>query len=153
MRLLNIRIFVVEEFYDPPKYAILSHTWDRELTLQEWQSSSEQQRKAYRKAACAAEQSVRDGLDYIWIDRLHRQDRQCRAIRSHQFSWYEGAEVCYTYLFDVGFQDLAAIREAPFRKSRWFTRSWTLQELVAPSDLIFYSCEWIKIGTRDQLGV
>ncbi|KAI1274341.1 hypothetical protein F5Y07DRAFT_401423 [Xylaria sp. FL0933] len=139
MRLLNIRTFVVEEFYDPPKYAILSHTWDRELTLQEWQSSSEQQ----------------DGLDYIWIDTIcidKTSSAELSEAINSMFSWYEGAEVCYAYLSDVGFQDLAGIRESPLRKSRWLTRGWTLQELIAPSELIFYSCEWIKIGTRDQLG-
>lgn len=32
--------------------------------------------------------------------------------------------------------------------SRWFTRGWTLQELIAPSDLIFYSGDWAEPGTE-----
>jgi hypothetical protein len=38
-----------------------------------------------------------------------------------------------------------------FRKSRWFTRGWTLQELIAPSSVTFFSKEWIKVGSRRSL--
>lgn len=156
MRLLNTQTFRVEEFYNSPKYAILSHTWDREMTLQEWQSSSKQDREAYRKATCAAEQAIKDGLDYIWIDTIcidKTSSAELSEAINSMFSWYEGAEVCYAYLSDVLFEDLAGIKESPLRRSRWFTRGWTLQELIAPSELIFYSSEWTKIGTRDQLGI
>jgi hypothetical protein len=60
------------------------------------------------------------------------------------FRWYQEAEVCYAILEDV--QDLEG-----FSGARWFTRGWTLQELIAPKHLIFYNSKWQDIGTRDKL--
>lgn len=66
------------------------------------------------------------------------------------FTWYRGSVVCYAYLEDL---DGAAVRDDPslLRKSRWFTRGWTLQELIAPSILVFYGVGWHEIGSRDDL--
>ncbi|KAJ2897679.1 hypothetical protein MKZ38_004504 [Zalerion maritima] len=36
------------------------------------------------------------------------------------------------------------------RRSRWFTRGWTLQELVAPRSLQFHDCKWRFLGERDN---
>jgi hypothetical protein len=67
------------------------------------------------------------------------------AINS-MYSWYERAEVCYAYFADVPKDgDLAAPKSA-FRNSRWFTRGWTLQELIAPTRLDCYSKGWTYIG-------
>ncbi|CAH0050261.1 unnamed protein product [Clonostachys solani] len=41
--------------------------------------------------------------------------------------------------------------EFEFRNSRWFTRGWTLQELVAPRKLFFYSRDWKRLGSKDSL--
>ena len=38
-----------------------------------------------------------------------------------------------------------------FGKSRWFTRGWTLQELIAPSVVEFFTVEWTEIGTKASL--
>lgn len=35
--------------------------------------------------------------------------------------------------------------------SRWFTRGWTLQELIAPNFIIFLNRMWQAIGTRESL--
>jgi hypothetical protein len=56
------------------------------------------------------------------------------------YKWYWNAELCYAYLSDVP--------EELFRKSKWFTRGWTLQELLAPSVVEFYRAEWTLIGTK-----
>ena len=55
------------------------------------------------------------------------------------FRWYRNAAKCYVYLADVSTtgQDLTA----QLRKSRWFTRGWTLQELIAPLSVEFFSVE------------
>jgi hypothetical protein len=66
------------------------------------------------------------------------------AINS-MYSWYARAHVCFAYLSDVQtFMD-------PIRWSRWFTRGWTLQELIAPKHLIFFSRDWMPLGTRQNL--
>jgi hypothetical protein len=70
------------------------------------------------------------------------------------FKWYRDAAVCYAYLTDVHNRDGAPpVDPVPpaFRESRWFTRGWTLQELIAPSIVVFFSLDWVEIGTREQL--
>ncbi|MBE3049656.1 hypothetical protein IMZ48_45605 [Candidatus Bathyarchaeota archaeon] len=66
------------------------------------------------------------------------------------FTWYRQSVVCYAYLEDL---DAAAVRNKPsfLGKSRWFTRGWTLQELIAPSVLVFYGDGWDEIRGRDRL--
>jgi hypothetical protein len=36
-------------------------------------------------------------------------------------------------------------------KSRWFTRGWYLQELIAPSNMHFFDCEWCYLGSKYSL--
>jgi hypothetical protein len=44
-----------------------------------------------------------------------------------------------------------ATAEGGFSKSRWFTRGWTLQELIAPQNFQFLSKAWEPIGGRAEL--
>lgn len=69
------------------------------------------------------------------------------------FRWYSQAQVCYAYLSDVPYKPRdGAPFEYNFRKSRRFTRGWTLQELLAPSSLVFLNSQWVDIGTKSTLG-
>jgi hypothetical protein len=65
------------------------------------------------------------------------------AINS-MFRWYREARVCYAYLTDV--QEATQLAD-----SRWFTRGWTLQELVAPSTVWFYTRNWQYLGSKVEL--
>ena len=70
------------------------------------------------------------------------------------FRWYRESTSCYVYLSDVlrtavNSDDLAW--ESAFRNSKWFTRGWTLQELVAPTSVEFYSKEWKLLGNKSTL--
>jgi hypothetical protein len=67
------------------------------------------------------------------------------------FRWYQKADVCYAYLSDLPGDIVLPQECSEFAKSRWFTRGWTLQELIAPSNVGFYSKDWHSIGTKDQL--
>jgi len=60
------------------------------------------------------------------------------------YRWYQDADVCYAYLADVP-------SKVNFSGSRWFTRGWTLQELIAPSKVIFFDEEWKELGTKASL--
>jgi len=72
------------------------------------------------------------------------------AINS-MFRWYQKASVCYAYLADV-LKDTDPDKDPEeFSRSRWFTRGWTLQELVAPKNVVFYSRSWKNIGTKERL--
>lgn len=66
------------------------------------------------------------------------------------FRWYANAHICYSYLLDVTFEANDQW-ERDFIASSWFTRSWTLQELLAPKSMKFYDCRWNKIGLRSAL--
>ncbi|KAI4212845.1 MAG: hypothetical protein LQ351_004548 [Letrouitia transgressa] len=61
------------------------------------------------------------------------------------------AEVCYAYLEDVSLRYAATREASTFQESRWFTRGWTLQELLAPRLVIFYDRDWIQIGSKSSL--
>ncbi|KAF5519300.1 Vegetative incompatibility protein HET-E-1 [Colletotrichum aenigma] len=66
------------------------------------------------------------------------------------FSWYQTAGRCYANLADVP-DTSASTFDNGFRRSRWHTRGWTLQELLAPQDLVFYSQSWTKLGEEASM--
>jgi tetratricopeptide (TPR) repeat protein len=144
-----------------PPYAILSHRWSDSETLIEDISSGnyKEKQEGYRKLRFCAEQAVKDGLQYFWIDTccIDRWDNKERskAINS-MFQWYRDAARCYVFLSDVSLSavtETAACSdwEASFRKSEWFTRGWTLQELIAPVSVEFFSHEGQRIGDKASL--
>lgn len=67
------------------------------------------------------------------------------------FRWYKEAAVCYAFLSDVIQDTDFSTAEERFRCSRWFTRGWTLQELLAPSNLVFYGSGWQFLGSKMQM--
>jgi len=73
------------------------------------------------------------------------------------FRWYQNAERCYVYLTDVskgvqGEGDRSKAEwEVAFRGSRWFTRGWTLQELIAPLRVEFFAKERLYLGDKKTL--
>jgi hypothetical protein len=157
MRLINTDTRAFEEFYgsNVPRYAILSHTWGQEeVTFQDWTDpTSVVQKSGFTKIVEACEQAKNDDYSYIWIDTncidKSSSAELTEAINS-MFAWYSKADVCYAYLSDVPtFKPLSYSKE--FRQSRWFKRGWTLQELLAPSCVVFYAADWSRIGTRSTL--
>lgn len=89
-------------------------------------------------------------MDTCCIDKTSSSELT-EAINS-MFAWYSQCVICYALLKDL---DSAATHKDPalLGRSRWFTRGWTLQELIAPQFLVFYGADWEKIGTRDALVV
>ncbi|KAK0751385.1 heterokaryon incompatibility protein-domain-containing protein, partial [Schizothecium vesticola] len=174
MRLINVRTRRTEEFYGKaiPKYAILSHTWGlRETTLQTMQTFGASYKRWPLKLSGLCMQAADDGIDYVWVDTccINKMDlvELSEAINS-MFTWYQKADVCYAYLADVELQseELEPDKLEPdklepeehatrnwkaFCRSRWFTRGWTLQELLAPDQVKFYDSKWVFIGTKCTL--
>jgi hypothetical protein len=66
------------------------------------------------------------------------------------FQWYHKAKICYAYLSDVDL--LADTNDVPeaFDRSAWWGRSWTLQELIAPPEVVFYGKDWQRLGTKTR---
>ncbi|KAI1462845.1 heterokaryon incompatibility protein-domain-containing protein [Annulohypoxylon moriforme] len=165
MRLLNVHDMVINEYQqDIPPYAILSHTWsDEEVSYVDFVEGKEKSYpKAYEKIVGCCKQAIYDGLEYVWIDTCCIDKRSSvelsEAINS-MFNWYQDATVCYAYLEDISSKGMKKYRDAStghyypsnFQHARWLTRGWTLQELIAPSVLIFFTSDWVNIGSRDEL--
>ncbi|KAI0602063.1 heterokaryon incompatibility protein-domain-containing protein [Biscogniauxia sp. FL1348] len=158
MRLINARTHKLEEFVGGhiPEYAILSHTWveGEEVTFHEIQKLEARKKPGYTKIKQASSLALADGFQYIWVDTCcidkTSSSELSEAINS-MMSWYRQSEVCYAYLSDVKPGLGAKEQKRAFKNSRWFTRGWTLQELLAPWNLVFYSSDWSVIATRDDL--
>jgi hypothetical protein len=137
-----------------PPYAILSHTWEadnQEVTFQDLVNGVGQSKTGYRKIRFCGVQAQRDGLQYFWVDSCcidkSSSAELTEAINS-MFRWYRNAVKCYVYLSDISTtdRDLQA-----FRHSRWFTRGWTLQELLAPREVEFFTQDGQKLGDKQSL--
>ncbi|KAH8745728.1 heterokaryon incompatibility protein-domain-containing protein [Hyaloscypha finlandica] len=146
----------LEKFLDNnlPPYAILSHTWkdDEELTLRDIEEGrTDKPGIGSIKLQRCCKRAEKDCLGYIWIDTycIDKTDsiELSEAINS-MFRWYKKSNICYTYLLDVPSDDNPRDLTSEFRKSRWFKRGWTLQELLAPQRLQFYSSDWRCLGTK-----
>jgi len=146
-----------------PPYAILSHTWreSEEVTFKDLMDGTGTSKPGYDKIRFCGEQARRDGLQYFWVDTCcidkSNSTELSEAINS-MFRWYRNAAKCYVYLSDVSRPAFEANDkfsqlpwESTFRKSRWFTRGWTLQELIAPASVEFFSKDGEQLGNKKSL--
>ncbi|KAK5990695.1 Vegetative incompatibility protein HET-E-1 [Cladobotryum mycophilum] len=144
-------------------YAILSHRWGRpedEVTFQDLmlQSKNAKQKKGYRKVEECCRKALEHKLSYAWIDTCcidkSSSAELSEAINS-MYAWYAAASVCFAYLEDVpaAESEMGGFRKTDVRTSNWFTRGWTLQELIAPKEVIFFNGNWDPrpIGTKSSL--
>ncbi|KAH7016474.1 uncharacterized protein B0I36DRAFT_298830 [Microdochium trichocladiopsis] len=153
---------------DTPPYAILSHTWGTdEVIYNDVKTSSNdwQQKAGYDKIKFCADQARRHGLQHFWVDTccIDKSDAiELQTAINSMFRWYRGAKGCYVFLPDVSYPSMygpstssrqpgVAPWETAFRGSRWFTRGWTLQELIAPQTVEFYSKEGVFLGDKRSL--
>jgi hypothetical protein len=145
-----------------PKYAILSHTWGAdEVTFEDLVNGTGENKEGYKKIQFCGEQAARDGLQYFWVDTCcidkSNSTELSKAINS-MFRWYRNAPRCYVYLSDVPEPVLDASDQtiqqswvSSFQKSRWFRRGWTLQELIAPALVEFFSKDGKNLGSKKSL--
>ncbi|KAF1817413.1 HET-domain-containing protein [Eremomyces bilateralis CBS 781.70] len=158
MRLLNTETRELKGFVSGiPRYAILSHTWgEEEVTLQRLNSATyaDWSRPQFSKIAMSCDLARGDGHQWIWIDTC-RIDKTSSAELSEainsMFLRYHGSRICYVYLVDVPDGDDPHQESSAFSRSRWFTRGWTLQELIAPESVEFYTIDWQYVGSREDL--
>ena len=158
MRLLNTKSFEFEEFFDSqiPKYAILSHRWgSEEVSFQEFRKGKKKDSQGYNKIRRCCAVADRRGLDWVWIDTCcidKKSSAELSEAINSMYRWYKLAVECYAYLSDVKweYEDCEASKVA-FRQSVWFTRGWTLQELLAPANVVFFDRDWKTFGTKEDL--
>ncbi|KAF5319849.1 hypothetical protein D9758_018800 [Tetrapyrgos nigripes] len=134
-----------------PRYAILSHTWEKEeVTFQDIQNLQTARLKAgYVKVWNACARARNYDFEWIWIDSccINKESSAelSEAINS-MYQYYEDAAVCYVYLCDVSAEYHPRNPKSTFKDSRWFKRGWTLQELLAPWNVVFLDKDWVRIG-------
>jgi hypothetical protein len=99
-------------------------------------------------------------MDTCCIDKTSTGDTQ-EAINA-MFRWYKEADICYAYLRDFSHPanrdadetfELDNSQYDSFVSAHWFTRSWTLQEFLAPERLSFVDQDWREFGTKDDSGL
>lgn len=138
---------------------ILSHTWQngQEISLQELEAdqSKSKSKTGWNKIRRLCELARRKRYLWAWINTCCINKTSSvelsEAINS-MYQWYQNASLCYAYLADVnedwrisGFLKISS--EKPF----WFTRGWTLQELIAPRNVVFLAVDWTILGTKASL--
>ncbi|KAL9116239.1 MAG: hypothetical protein Q9227_000610 [Pyrenula ochraceoflavens] len=151
MRLLNTATKRLEQYFDPnvPPYAILSHRWQgREITIEDMNAAYTCQDIRFAKINAFCNEAAALGVRWAWVDTccIDRSNSSAlsEAINS-MFAWYSNAVLCLAFLSDVE-SDTASLR-----KSEWFERGWTLQELIASRRIAFYNSQWKHIGTKESL--
>ena len=145
---------------DTPLYAILSHTWltnnRKEITFNDCKNGLHEglsSKGGFSKVLNCCVQARHDSLSHCWIDTCcinkDSSAELSEAINS-MYHRYQNAAICYAFLADV--QQPSSDDWASFKVAQWFRRGWTLQDLLAPSDLIFFDMHWTRICSKaDQV--
>jgi hypothetical protein len=156
---------------DIPQYAILSHTWgleEDEVSFQDIYGPTVSLKPGYRKIEFCRHQAAKDNLTHFWVDTCcikKTDNREYEEAINSMFRWYQNASRCYVYL--QGFLhsrepsqsglipsssgQLPSQWESEFRNHRWFKRGWTLQELVAPEHVDFFTDHGYRLGDKRSL--
>ncbi|KAJ5708403.1 heterokaryon incompatibility protein-domain-containing protein [Penicillium malachiteum] len=169
MWLINTRTIKLKYFVTPqhaPSYAILSHTWgyyEDEISFQEMResdlrSSKHSKRPGWQKIKQACAKAFEDyNYRYIWIDTCcidKTSSTELQEAINSMFSYYAESAICFAYLSDVEVSRFSLALDKKFelfQRARWFTRGWTLQELLAPKKLEFFNKSWHSVGSRREL--
>ncbi|KAI4703720.1 hypothetical protein J4E89_009943 [Alternaria sp. Ai002NY15] len=173
MRLIDTTTLELRSFMDEyliPPYAILSHRWgEDEVTLQQFTDQSLRNdatlksSRGYWKILKTCQQALSSGLSLVWVDTCcidKTSSAELSEAINSMFRWYQQAAGCYAYLEDINVDSeiwadgpISDEVEQQLVRSRWFTRGWTLQELLAPKNVWFYGNEWRYIGKKSSLCV
>jgi hypothetical protein len=147
-----------------PPYAILSHTWgadEEEVHFKDVIEGTGERKRGYEKIRFCEKQTANDLIQYFWVDTCCI-DRSSSAELSEainsMFRWYHDAAKCYVYLSDLSANSTAGglvsseqLLKQEFRSCKWLTRGWTLQELLAPAHVEFFSAEGDRLGDKLSL--
>ncbi|OQV05548.1 NACHT domain-containing protein [Cladophialophora immunda] len=163
-RKINGEISLTEDFLEEkvPRYAILSHTWGtEEVSFKAMMDGTAKNKLGYDKIRFCRDQAWRDGLHFFWVDTCcidKSNNTEVQEAINSMFRWYRNSIKCYVYLADISTHPFDATDkssqpswESAFRKSRWFTRGWTLQELIAPASVEFFSKGGVRLGSKSSL--
>lgn len=166
---VSLHYNVLEELDDTgTEYAILSHRWGKEVnysemveltTMPKEKRNEVRRREGYQKILKSCEQAVKDALEWLWVDTCcidKRSSSELSEAVNSMFRWYQNSKKCYVYLHDLTEPTLPkkADRKTYGNSNgwpEWFSRGWTLQELIAPEDVQFFNKGWARLGTKRSL--
>jgi Heterokaryon incompatibility protein (HET) len=166
MRLLNIRTEPPTFKFPPlhnniPPYLILSHTWssnkDDEVSFSDIKNGHFQKPAWHTKVRGFCNIARQKGYNYVWIDTCcidKSSSAELAMSINSMYRWYQQADACFVYLSDVKKSKHMGWFQNPQKdcaKPKWFTRCWTLQELIAPRRLALYDKNWERLGSRAEL--
>ena len=169
MRLLNTDDLMFRDFLGEhtEPYAILSHCWsctpgqDEPTYQQVIANTVDHDSCGWKKVEKCCAIARERGLQWAWIDTVcidKTSSAELSEAINSMYAWYQGSVECYVLLDDIdgspSLQARTAARqqfEQTFQRSRWFTRGWTLQELLAPSSVLFYDKDGYLVGSRIEL--
>ncbi|PIA99385.1 Vegetative incompatibility protein HET-E-1 [Cercospora beticola] len=156
MRLLNVHTLEFSVYHStPPPYAIASHRWHlgHEASYKDILKKRNTTSTGYKKVLEFADFVRKNvgNVEWLWIDTcciLQQSSEEVSEAVNSMFKWYRNAVVCIAWLDDFG-----GVREGGgdlgmLGRSRWFTRGWTLQELVAPKTVVFVTRGWEVLGYK-----
>ena len=155
------------------RYAILSHRWierdgeDQEVSYEdmanlpkaeEEERDEIRQRPGHQKIIDSCEQAKKDGYEWLWIDTCcidKRSSAELSEAINSMYRWYANSKVCYAHLHDV-FEPSFPTERNDDKYSvngwpEWFSRGWTLQELIAPRVVQFFNKDWLCLGDKKSL--
>lgn len=155
MRLINTETLELQEFFESqaPPYAILSHTWEKdEVSFQDMLSKSPStlEKAGYKKIQDTCKMAQTRGQQWVWVDTCCIDKSSSADLTesiNSMYRWYQKAAECYAYLVDF---NPGSLLEEELEKCRWFTRGWTLQELIAPRTVLFYDRDWNLLGRKSD---
>ncbi|PVH80147.1 HET-domain-containing protein [Cadophora sp. DSE1049] len=171
MRLLHRKDdgnFGLTEFFGNkvPPYAILSHTWGpdgEEVIFKDIENGQASHKSGWKKIEFCEKEAAHHDLEYFWVDTCcidKSSSAELTEAINTMFRWYQEATKCYVYLTDVSTAICDAEKlesekswKVELRNSRWFTRGWTLQELIAPASVEFFSVEGTRLGDKQSLEI
>ncbi|KAI3331609.1 HET-domain-containing protein [Xylariaceae sp. AK1471] len=161
MRLLNTESLRLQFFMpgQTPDYVILSHLWaDEEILFEDFTKHGTidpdipvTRKKGFSKVEEARKLAARDGYEWIWIDTCcidKSSSAELQEAINSMWQYYARSNICYAFMADI--PNAQTGRTKAFGESKWFTRGWTLQELIAPTSVEFYAGDWAPIGTKSE---
>ncbi|KJA13321.1 hypothetical protein HYPSUDRAFT_151713, partial [Hypholoma sublateritium FD-334 SS-4] len=148
----DLKTWSLHKQWQSENYAILSHTWlqSGEVTYSNWRNHTtplDTQSPGYDKLAKFCQVSAKRGFRLGWMDTVCINKESSaeldESIRS-MFKWYKKASICIVYLAETTSLD-------DLNEDKWFTRGWTLQELLAPDFIKFFSKTWTELFNNPDL--
>ncbi|KAK0622786.1 heterokaryon incompatibility protein-domain-containing protein [Immersiella caudata] len=157
MWLINTTTLRLEFFNDADDvaYVILSHTWGPEEIIfgDMGDLAAAKGKSGWNKIQQTCKIASTQGYRFAWIDTCcidKSSSAELSEAINAMFSWYRKAAICYAYLADLFIEPGAGIEDS-LRECRWFTRGWTLQELIASVNIRFYDASWNFVASKHQI--